>query len=89
NAPSINRAPDCVVFTPGPGDPPDLVGTGRANPLPLLLSSLYVLEHLGEDDARRRLGSAMERAVIDGVLPLDLGGEASCQGYVDAVAARL
>lgn len=89
NAPSINRAPDCVVFTPGHGDPPELVGTGTANPMPLLLSSLYLLEHLGENGARQRLGTAMEQAVADGVLPHDLGGAASCSEYVDAVARRL
>ncbi len=89
NAPSINRAPDAVVFTVGHGDPEELTGTGNGNPVPLLLSSLYLLERIGQLDARTRLGDAMERAVTNGIRPIGLGGSATCADYVAAVRARL
>ena len=89
NAPSINRSMKEVVFTVAHGDPRSLVGTGNANPVPLLLSSLYLLEYLNEHAARNRLGAAMEQAVVDGIRPISLEGQASCNAYVQAVLERL
>lgn len=89
NDPSINLGPNVAVFTTGHGDDPSLVGTGNANPLPLLLASLHLLEHVGEGGARKRLGAALEAAVNGGAKPVGLGGPASCAQFVAAVAERL
>lgn len=85
NSPSINVGPDATIFTIGQRGPK----TAHADPLPILISSLYMLEKLGRYPARERLGRAMEEAVLAGVLPRVMGGEADCSVYVQAVRERL
>lgn len=85
NTPSINLAEGCAVFTVGQRGK----WRDQSDALPMLLSTLYMLEHLGLHDARRRLGSAAERAVLDGVRPAAIGGDADAHRYFDAVTERL
>ncbi len=87
NTPSINLGPGVAVFTVGQR------GARKADvddPVPLVLSTLYLLEHLGHTAARRRLGAAAEAVVTeDGLRTPQLGGEASCGAWLDALEARL
>jgi isocitrate dehydrogenase (NAD+) len=85
NTPSINLGDDIALFTIGQRGPE----TGEADPLPLLISTLHLLEHLELYEPRKRLGAAAERAVLDGVRPRMLGGAATVTEYFDAVRARL
>jgi len=85
NAPSINLGDDVAVFTTGQS----AVVDDRTDAFPLLLSALYMLEHLGELDARARLGAAAEGAVADGIVPILANGDADWNTYLDAVSARL
>lgn len=89
NTPSVNRADGATLFTAGHGDPPDVAGTGRANPLPLLLPALHLLDHLGQADASTRLGAAISASLADGIRPVALGGEASAAVFCAAVRQRL
>ncbi len=84
NTPSINLGHDVALFTIGQRGP-----TTAGDPLSMLISSLYLLEHLRFDEARRRLGAAAELAVADGVRPRGLGGSATVSEYLDAVQDRL
>ena len=52
------------LFEPVHGSAPDIVGTGRANPIAAVLSAGLMLDHLGEREA----ATAVERAVV-AVLP--------------------
>jgi isocitrate dehydrogenase (NAD+) len=85
NTPSINLAPGATVFTIGQ--------RGRyergSDALPMVLASLYLLEHLGQHGPRKKLGDAAERAVLDGIKPEMIGGTADGRTYFDAVIARL
>jgi 3-isopropylmalate dehydrogenase len=56
--------PGPSLFEPVHGSAPDIVGTGRANPVAAVLSAALMLDHLGE----RAAAAALERAVI-AILP--------------------
>ena len=47
------------LFEPVHGAAHDIVGTNRANPLAAILSAVLMLEHLGEEDAARRIARAV------------------------------
>lgn len=85
NTPSINLGPDSAVFTIGQRG--KLQETSDS--LPMLLASLYMLQHIGQGAARRRLGDAAEKAVLEGVRPDCIGGTACGKAFLDAVRARL
>src|SRR6266536_445601 len=56
--------PGASLFEPVHGSAPDIVGTGRANPVAAVLSAGLMLDHLGE----RTAAAALEQAVM-AVLP--------------------
>lgn len=90
NAPAINVAIDgTTLFTAGHGDPPEVAGTGRANPLHLLLPAVHLLRHLGEVDASERLRTCIGQTLIEGVKPLALGGGATWDRFCAVLADRL
>ena len=74
-----------ALFEPVHGSAPDIAGKGIANPLGALRSSVMLLQHLGQDAAARRLDAAIERVLLHGPFPADLGGQATTQQVVDAV----
>src|SRR5262245_32371841 len=81
-ASSGNLNPDRTgpsMFEPVHGSAPDIVGTGKANPVAAILSAAMMLEFLGEADASARI----RKACAD---PTALAG--STQEIGDAVAAR-
>ena len=47
------------LFEPVHGSAHDIAGTGRANPLAAVSSTVLMLEHLGESDAARRIATAV------------------------------
>ncbi len=47
------------LFEPVHGAAHDIAGTGRANPLAAVSSTVMMLEHLGEHDAARRIATAV------------------------------
>jgi 3-isopropylmalate dehydrogenase len=68
------------LFEPVHGSAPDIVGTGRANPLAAIKSAAMLLDFLGEGDAAARIHKAVSGAA-------SLTGTTSELG--DAVAERL
>ena len=80
-APTANLHPGRVsMFEPVHGSAPDIVGTGRANPVAAVLSGAMMLDHLGETGAAERIRKACDR-------PESLAGTTSEIG--DAIVARL
>ena len=80
-APTANLHPGRVsMFEPVHGSAPDIVGTGRANPVAAVLSGAMMLDHLGEGEAAARIREACDR-------PEPLTGTTSEIG--DAIVARL
>jgi 3-isopropylmalate dehydrogenase len=61
-AASANLNPEkngASLFEPVHGAAHDIAGTGKANPLAAISSAVLMLEHLGEDDAARRVAAAV------------------------------
>ncbi len=68
----------------------DRIGVDRANPLPLLLPTVDLLEGVGQKDAATRILRAMEKVLSDGkVRTRDLGGDATTTTMTDALVAAL
>jgi 3-isopropylmalate dehydrogenase len=51
------------MFEPVHGSAPDIVGTGKANPLAAILSAALMLDFLGEVDAAKRIREACAEPV--------------------------
>jgi 3-isopropylmalate dehydrogenase len=51
------------MFEPVHGSAPDIVGTGKANPVAAILSAAHLLQFLGEDGAAAKLRKACETPV--------------------------
>ena len=68
------------LFEPVHGSAPDIVGTGKANPLAAIRSAAMMLEFLGESDAAARIDKAMQDVIPMTGSTTELG---------DAVASRV
>jgi tartrate dehydrogenase/decarboxylase/D-malate dehydrogenase len=78
------------MFEPVHGSAPDIVGTGRANPLATILAGAMMLDFLGEAEASRGMESAVTEILQKGEpLTPDLGGSATTAEVGAAVAERM
>jgi 3-isopropylmalate dehydrogenase len=78
------------LFEPVHGSAPDIVGTGKANPMAMLLSAAMMLRHgIGMQDEAVALESAVDRALEAGLRTADLGGDASTEQAGRAILANL
>jgi isocitrate dehydrogenase (NAD+) len=88
--PGANMGEHDAVFEAVHGSAPDIAGKGIANPTALMLSSVLMLIHLGEEKAAGRLRAAIERVYAGKKhLTTDVGGSASTAEFTDAVIANL
>ena len=88
--PGANMGAEHAVFEAVHGSAPDIAGKGIANPTALMLSSVMMLEHLGERTAADRVQKAVEAVYGEGKhLTRDVGGLASTSEFTDAVIAHL
>ncbi len=86
---SVSYGDDVALFENPHGRAPELVGTGRANPIPMLNQAVQMLVHLGEHRAADRIWHAVRQALAEGLRTVDVGGEAGCREVEEAVLARL
>src|SRR3954447_9598889 len=78
------------LFEPVHGSAPDIAGTGKANPLAMILSAALMLRHgFAREDAAAAVESAVDRALEDGLRTHDLGGTATTAEATRAVMAHL
>ena len=78
------------MFEPIHGSAFDIMGQGIANPIGGFWSVVLMLEHLGEDEAARKLMCTIEDVTADRSLHTrDLGGTATTAQVTDAVCDRL
>ena len=89
-APGANIGTEGAIFEAVHGSAPDIAGKRVANPCALLLGAGQMLDHLGQQDAARRLRDAIRStmAAKDRVTP-DLGGSGSTDSFADAIISRL
>lgn len=89
-APSANLHPGKPgLFEPVHGSAPDLVGTGKANPLAAILTVGLMLENLGQPELNDAIEQAVRAALKDNRVTPDLGGTLSCSEVGDWVCGRL
>ncbi len=87
---SANIGDEAAMFEAVHGTAPDIAGKGLANPTALLLSSIMMLDHLGERSAARRIENALERVQGEGQhITQDVGGKAGTGEFAEAVIAAL
>ncbi|MBM66222.1 MAG: 3-isopropylmalate dehydrogenase [Myxococcales bacterium] len=79
----------CSLFEPVHGSAPDLVGTGRANPMAAIMSGAILLDHLGMSGAARTVEQAVIDQLASGEVTPDLGGNLNCVQVGDQILARL
>src|ERR671938_271947 len=65
-APGANIGTKAAVFEATHGSAPKYKGQNKVNPTAMILSGKLMLEHLGEDDAARRLEAAVAAVIAGG-----------------------
>jgi isocitrate dehydrogenase (NAD+) len=87
---SANIGDDAAMFEAVHGTAPDIAGKGFANPTALLLSSVLMLDHLGERSVARRIEAALEKVYREGAhTTRDVGGSAGTDEFTDAVIGAM
>lgn len=90
--PSGNINPEKMypsMFEPIHGSAPDIAGQGIANPIGAIWSGAIMLEHLCQQKAAGSIVKAIETTVMQGVLPVDLGGSAKTSHIADTIINNL
>jgi isocitrate dehydrogenase (NAD+) len=88
--PSGNIGDHGALFEAVHGTAPDIEGKGLANPTALLMSSILMLDYLGERSAARRIETALEKVYSEGKhTTRDVGGKAGTDEFTEAVIAAL
>ena len=78
------------VFEPVHGSAPDIAGSGKANPLAMILSAALMLRHgFAREDAASALESAIDKALDGGLRTADLGGDATTAEATEAVLKEI
>ncbi|MBI3408403.1 MAG: isocitrate dehydrogenase [Planctomycetes bacterium] len=86
----INVGDGIKVFEAFHGGTRESIGANRANPLPLILPAIDLLECVGQKEAAGRIFRAVEKVLTQGsVRTRDLGGDASTSEMAEAIARAL
>jgi isocitrate dehydrogenase (NAD+) len=86
----INVGEGIRVYEAFHGGSRETIGTDRANPLPLLLPAIDLLEGIGQATSARRILAAVEAVLAEGkVRTHDLGGNAGTRQMADAIVRAL
>lgn len=88
-AASGNIGINAAVFEPIHGSAPNLVGTGKANPIATFLAAAMMLEHLDETESAERLRRAVNDCIANGESTPDLGGSLTTSQVMDRVVQRI
>ena len=95
-APSINTNTSQAMAQAAHGSAPDIAGQNIANPVGIMLSTVMLLEWLGnrhKDDNLATIASLLESAIHknmkDGVCTPDLGGNESTSSFADAIVEQI
>jgi 3-isopropylmalate dehydrogenase len=78
-----------ALYEPVHGSAPDIVGTGKANPLAAILSLAMLLNDFGQPEAAAAVQSACERSVVELNCTPDLGGALTTDQVAAWVAGQL
>lgn len=88
-AQGANIGQDYAVFEPVHGSAPDIAGQDKANPTAMLMSAIEMLNYIGEIEAAKKIKFALLETLDAGIKTADLGGNASCSEFTQAIIDRL
>ncbi len=88
-AQSANIGVQASVFEAVHGSAPDIKGQDKANPTALLLSACEMLNFIGEDNVAERIKRGLYKTLESGVKTADLGGNAKCSEFTQAIINNL
>ena len=88
-AQGANIGKDYAVFEPVHGSAPDIAGQNKANPTAMLMSAIEMLKYIGEQDAAHKIKEALFKTLEAGIKTADLGGNASCSEFTEAIIRYL
>jgi len=74
-APGVNMSGDLAFFEPTHGTAPTIEGKDLANPGSLILSGALMLDHVGWHEAATRIRKAVELAIAEGRVTVDLASQ--------------
>lgn len=77
------------MFEPIHGSAPDIAGNQIANPYGQIWSGAIMLDHLGETPGAKQIMNAIDKTTSEGILTVDLGGNARTNDIADAIITRL
>jgi isocitrate dehydrogenase (NAD+) len=95
-APGANIGKDAAVFEPVHGSAPKYTGKDMANPTAELLSSVLMLQHIGEREAAEKVLAGVKSVLAEGknvtydIKRTNTGSTDGCvgtQAYADAIIA--
>ncbi len=84
-APGVNMSSDLAFFEPTHGTAPTIEGKDLANPGSLILSGALMLDHVGWHEAAGRIRKAVELAIAEGRVTVDLASQMSDARQVGCV----
>jgi isocitrate dehydrogenase (NAD+) len=88
--PSGNIGTDSAIFEAVHGTAPDIAGKGVANPTALIMSSVLMLNYLGETQAAKKIDAALIKVYTEGKhVTRDVGGTATTAQFTQALIAAL
>jgi homoisocitrate dehydrogenase len=88
-AASGNIGTKVAVFEPVHGSAPNLVGTGKANPVATFLAAAMMLDHLNEKACAERLRNAVNESIANNESTPDLGGSLMTSQVTERVIQRI
>lgn len=74
-APGVNMSSDLAFFEPTHGTAPSIEGKDLANPGSLILSGALMFDHIGWHAAADKIRKAVELAISDGKVTIDLASQ--------------
>jgi len=94
-APGVNMGDNLAFFEPTHGTAPTIAGKDMANPGSLILSGAMMLEHIGWHEAAALIHAAVEKALEDKKVTVDLAAQISgstqvgCQEFGEILLKNL
>ncbi len=94
-APGVNMSDELAFFEATHGTAPTIAGQDKANPGSLILCGALMLDHLGWHPAAERIRKAMQKAIADKSVTVDLAGQMAgartvgCTAFGDIIGAAL
>ncbi|WNY25431.1 isocitrate/isopropylmalate dehydrogenase family protein [Methanolapillus millepedarum] len=82
---SANIGDDYAMFEPAHGSAPKYAGMDKVNPYATILAGAWMLDYLGEKEQSKKIFAAAEKAVSEGYVTYDLGGDKKLSEVADKI----